>query len=301
MILGFQIGFLEISWVDLIDIGMVSILLYQIYKLMKGSVAIKIFLGFLFLYLLFLVVKAANMELLSSILGQFMGVGVIAVIVLFQQEIRKFLLLLGKTTLFDEGNIIKSLKQLWRDKYDNEHLNVTPVIEAIKSMGGSNTGALIVFSRNSELKFYANSGDRLDALVSKRLLLSIFNRHSPLHDGAVIINNNNIIAARCILPVSEQDNLPAIYGLRHRAALGMSEATDSLTIIVSEETGQLSCARAGFMEFNLSTQEVRNRINEYLYNKETEQDKDTKNKDASVLEKLKSKNKAAEDKIKVAT
>ena len=301
MILGFQIGFLEISWVDLIDIGMVSILLYQIYKLMKGSVAIKIFLGFLFLYLLFLVVKAANMELLSSILGQFMGVGVIAVIVLFQQEIRKFLLLLGKTTLFDEGNIIKSIKQLWRDKYDNEHLNVTPVIEAIKSMGGSNTGALIVFSRNSELKFYANSGDRLDALVSKRLLLSIFNRHSPLHDGAVIINNNNIIAARCILPVSEQDNLPAVYGLRHRAALGMSEATDTLTIIVSEETGQLSCARAGFMEFNLSTQEVRNRINEYLYNKETEQDKDTKNKDASVLEKLKSKNKATEDKVKVAT
>jgi len=301
LILGFQIGFLEISWVDLIDIGMVSILLYQIYKLMKGSVAIKIFLGFLFLYLLFLVVKAANMELLSSILGQFMGVGVIAVIVLFQQEIRKFLLLLGKTTLFDEGNIIKSIKQLWRDKYDNEHLNVTPVIEAIKSMGGSNTGALIVFSRNSELKFYANSGDRLDALVSKRLLLSIFNRHSPLHDGAVIINNNNIIAARCILPVSEQDNLPAVYGLRHRAALGMSEATDTLTIIVSEETGQLSCARAGFMEFNLSTQEVRNRINEYLYNKETEQDKDTKNKDASVLEKLKSKNKATEDKVKVAT
>ena len=301
MILGFQIGFLEISWVDLIDIGMVSILLYQIYKLMKGSVAIKIFLGFLFLYLLFLVVKAANMELLSSILGQFMGVGVIAVIVLFQQEIRKFLLLLGKTTLFDEGNIIKSIKQLWRDKYDNEHLNVTPVIEAIKSMGGSNTGALIVFSRNSELKFYANSGDRLDALVSKRLLLSIFNRHSPLHDGAVIINNNNIIAARCILPVSEQDNLPAAYGLRHRAALGMSETTDSLTIIVSEETGQLSCARAGFMEFNLSTQEVRNRINEYLYNKETEQDKDIKNKDKSVLEKLKSKNKTAEDKVKVAT
>lgn len=299
--LGFQIGFLEISWVDLIDIGMVSILLYQIYKLMKGSVAIKIFLGFLFLYLLFLVVKAANMELLSSILGQFMGVGVIAVIVLFQQEIRKFLLLLGKTTLFDEGNIIKSIKQLWRDKYDNEHLNVTPVIEAIKSMGGSNTGALIVFSRNSELKFYANSGDRLDALVSKRLLLSIFNRHSPLHDGAVIINNNNIIAARCILPVSEQDNLPAVYGLRHRAALGMSETTDTLTIIVSEETGQLSCARAGFMEFNLSTQEVRNRINEYLYNKETEQDKDTKNKDASVLEKLKSKNKATEDKVNVAT
>jgi len=284
LILGFQIGFLEVTWIDSVEIAILSVSLYQIYKLMRGSVAIKIFLGFLFLYLLFLVVKAANMDLLSGILGQFMGVGVIAVIVLFQQEIRKFLLLLGKTTLFDEGNIIKSLKQLWRDKYDQDQLNLTPVIEGIKSMGGSNTGALIVFSRNSELKFYANSGDRLEAIVSKRLLLSIFNRHSPLHDGAVIIHNNNIIAARCILPVSEQDNLPAQYGLRHRAALGMSETTDTLTIIVSEETGQLSCSRGGFMEFNLSIQEVRNRINEYLYNKEVDPDKASKTNKTPIID-----------------
>jgi diadenylate cyclase len=278
LILGVQIGFLAVTWIDAMEIAILSVSLYQIYKLMRGSVAIKIFLGFLFLYLLFLVVKAANMDLLSGILGQFMGVGVIAVIVLFQQEIRKFLLLLGKTTLFDEGNIIKSLKQLWRDKYDKDHLNLTPVIEGIKSMGGSNTGALIVFSRDSELKFYSNSGDRLEAIVSKRLLLSIFNRLSPLHDGAVIIYNNNIVAARCILPVSEQDHLPAQYGLRHRAALGMSETTDSLIVIVSEETGQLSCARSGFMEFNLSIQELRNRINEYLYNTELDQEKVSKSK-----------------------
>jgi diadenylate cyclase len=283
LILGVQIGFLAVTWIDAMEIAILSVSLYQIYKLMRGSVAIKIFLGFLFLYLLFLVVKAANMDLLSGILGQFMGVGVIAVIVLFQQEIRKFLLLLGKTTLFDEGNIIKSLKQLWRDKYDKDHLNLTPVIEGIKSMGGSNTGALIVFSRDSELKFYSNSGDRLEAIVSKRLLLSIFNRLSPLHDGAVIIYNNNIVAARCILPVSEQDHLPAQYGLRHRAALGMSETTDSLIVIVSEETGQLSCARSGFMEFNLSIQELRNRINEYLYNTELDQEKVSKSKKNTVL------------------
>ncbi|MFY0651060.1 MAG: diadenylate cyclase CdaA [Cyclobacteriaceae bacterium] len=299
MILGFQIGFLDITIVDIIEVAILSVLLYQIYKLMRGSVAIKIFLGFLFLYLLFLVVKAANMELLSGILGQFMGVGVIAMIVLFQQEIRKFLLLLGKTTLFDEGNIIRSLKQMWREKYDDEHLNVTPVIDAIKSMGGSNTGALIVFSRDSELKFYANSGDRLEALVSKRLLLSIFNRHSPLHDGAVLIHNNSVVAARCILPVSEQDNLPAQYGLRHRAALGMSEATDTLTIIVSEETGQLSCARSGFMEYNLSIQELRNRINEYLYNKESDQEKSPKGKAKSVLARLKGKPKESSENVEL--
>jgi diadenylate cyclase len=300
LILGVQIGFLEVTWVDAAEIAILSVSLYQIYKLMRGSVAIKIFLGFLFLYLLFLVVKAANMDLLSGILGQFMGVGVIAVIVLFQQEIRKFLLLLGKTTLFDEGSIIKSLKQLWRDKYDQDHLNLTPVIEGIKSMGGSNTGALIVFSRDSELKFYANSGDRLEAIVSKRLLLSIFNRHSPLHDGAAIIHNNNIIAARCILPVSEQDNLPAQYGLRHRAALGMSETTDSLTIIVSEESGQLSCARGGFMEFNLSIQEVRNRINEYLYNKEVDPDKTSKTNKTPVIDSA-NKELLSKEKAEIAT
>ena len=266
MILGFQIGFLEIGWVDVFDILFVSFFLYHVYKLMKGSVAIKIFLGFLFLYLIYLVVKAADMELLSIILGQFMGVGVIAVIVLFQQEIRKFLLLLGKTTVFEEGNILRNVQQFWQEKYDKNHLDVSPIIDSIKNMAGSNTGALIVFSRSSELKFFADSGDRLEAKISKRLILAIFNKLSPLHDGAIIINNNRIVAARCILPVSERDDIPAQFGLRHRAALGMSETTDSLVVIVSEETGQLTIARSGEFEFNLSTQEVRARINEYLSN-----------------------------------
>lgn len=289
MLLGFHIGFLEISWVDLIDIFMVSILLYQVYKLMRGSVAIKIFLGFLSLYLIFLVVKAADMELLTIILGQFMGVGVIAVIILFQQEIRKFLLLLGRTTIFDEGNILKNLKSLWQEKYDPNYLNISPIIDAIKSLGGSNTGALIVFSKDTELKFYADSGDRMDALVSKRLLLSIFNKYSPLHDGAVIIYNNRIISARCILPVSEQDNLPAHFGLRHRAAVGMSETTDTLVVVVSEETGQLSVVRGGIIEHNLSAQEIRKKVNAYLYNEEEQvTEKETGSKKSSpLLEKLK--------------
>lgn len=254
---------------------------------MRGSVAIKIFLGFLFLYLIFLVVKAANMELLTVILGQFMGVGVIAVIILFQQEIRKFLLLLGRTTIFDEGNVFKGLKSFWQEKYDPNHLNVTPIIEAIKTMGGSNTGALIVFSKDTELKFYAESGDRMDAQVSKRLLLAIFNKYSPLHDGAVIIYHNRIVAARCILPVSEQDNLPAQFGLRHRAAVGMSEATDTLVIIVSEETGQLSAVRGGAIEHNLSAQEIRKKINAYLFNADEINEKEVSPKSSPLLEKLK--------------
>jgi uncharacterized protein (TIGR00159 family) len=258
----FTIGFLEISWVDVIDILLVSILLYQVYKLMKGSVALSIFLGFLSLYLFYLVVKAAQMELLSGILGQFMGVGVLAAIILFQQEIRKFLLLVGKTTSFNRENF---LRNFWRKNSKVNNLNLTPIMDAAKSMSGSNTGALIVFSRNSPLKFYAESGDLIDAIVSKRIILSIFNKYSPLHDGAVIIHANRVKAARCILPVTEREELPAEFGLRHRAAIGMSESTDTLVLIVSEETGQMSVVRNGKIFHNLSVKEIRAKINDYLY------------------------------------
>ncbi|WP_226388908.1 diadenylate cyclase CdaA [Penaeicola halotolerans] len=272
MILGFKIGFLDVGLIDIFDIVLVSFLMYQVYKLMKGSVAIKIFLGFLSLYLISLVVNAAQMQLLGGILGQFMGVGVIAVIILFQQEIRKFLLLLGKTSIFSKENIFQELI-FWRKREGLYAFNITPVIEAAKNLGATNTGALIVFSRNSELKFYAESGDLIDALVSKRILLSIFNKYSPLHDGGVIIYNGRIKAARCILPVSEKDNLPAQFGLRHRAAIGMSEATDTLVLIISEETGQLSLARNGRIMHNLSTSELRDKINEYLNDREVEDDR----------------------------
>ena len=263
MILGFKIGFLSVGWLDIIDIVLVSLLLYQVYKLMKGSVAVKIFGGFLSLYLIYLVVRAAQMELLTSILGQFMGVGVIAAIILFQQEIRKFLLIIGKSTTFNRDTPFKSLF-IWK-KASHYQFNITPIIDACKSMSGTATGALIVFSRDSELKFYVDSGDRIDATISSRLLLAIFSKLSPLHDGAVIIYNGKISAARCILPVSENDNLPAQYGLRHRAAIGMSEITDTLIIVVSEETGQMSLARNGFIWHNLSALELRRKINEYLF------------------------------------
>ncbi len=237
---------------------------------MRGSVAIKVFLGFLSLYLIFLVVKAAQMELLTIILGQFMGVGVIAVIILFQQDLLQFLLLLGKTTVFEEGRVLDGVRRLWRqNKGLSTQLEVIPVVEAAKTLGGTNTGALIVYSRNSALKFYAESGDYIEAIISKRLLLSIFNKYSPLHDGAVIIHQGRVVAARCILPVTERNDIPARYGLRHRAALGMSEVTDTLVIVVSEETGQFSAMRNGKVFNNLSAQELRKRINEYLKEKDT--------------------------------
>lgn len=261
MSLAFRIGFLEVSIVNLIDIALVSVLIYQVYKLMRGSVAVKIFLGFLSIYLAYLVVSAARMELLTIILGQFMGVGVLAAIILFQQEIRKFLLIVGKSSIFSNENLWQELL-FWRKKESNA-FNVTPIIEACKSLSGSSTGALIVLSNNSELKFYAESGDVIDAVVSKRLLISIFNKYSPLHDGGVIIYSGRVKAARCILPVTERD-VPAQFGLRHRAAIGMSEVTDTMVLIVSEETGQVSLAKSGKILHNLSFQELREMVNDYL-------------------------------------
>jgi uncharacterized protein (TIGR00159 family) len=275
----FSIGFLNISWVDIIDISLVTYLLYQLYKLMRGSVAIKVFLGFLSLYFSFLLVKAAEMELLTAILGQFMGVGVIALLILFQQEIRKFLLLIGKTTVFNNDQFFRSFP--WRRAMVEKQVTITPVVEAAKTMSASHTGALIVFARESELKFYTDSGDELDAIISKRLLLAIFNKYSPMHDGAVIIVRNRIKAARCILPVSENDELPASFGLRHRAAIGLTENTDAVVLVVSEETGQMSVVANGKVMHNLSGQELRNRLNTYLVESKEEMEdikiKDLKN------------------------
>jgi uncharacterized protein (TIGR00159 family) len=260
----FKIGFLNVSWIDILDILLVAGLIYQIYKLMQGSVAMKIFLGFLSLYLIYLVVSAAQMELLSAILGQFMGVGILAMIILFTQEIRKFLLVIGKTAPIQVNSLFKGI--FYRHK--EAAYNITPIVEACKSLGATNTGALFVLSKDSGLKFYAESGDILNAELNKRLLISIFDKNSPLHDGAVIVYKGKIKAARCVLPVSDNPSLPPNLGLRHRAAVGMSEITDTMVVVVSEETGQISLTFNGKLVHNVSLQELRSSINEYLLAKE---------------------------------
>jgi uncharacterized protein (TIGR00159 family) len=263
----FKIGFLEIRWVDLIDIALVAILLYQVYKLIRGSIAVNIFLGTLALYLVFLIVRAAQMELLATILGQFMGVGVLAMIIVFQPEIRKFLLVIGRGTEF-RGNFFKAFSS-WRNDYHDD-FDISQVIEAAKNLKATKTGTLIVFTRDSELKFYVETGDPLNAEVTKRLLISIFNKNSPLHDGAVIIYKGCIKAARCVLPVSENDHLPSTFGLRHRSAIGMSETTDTLVLVISEETGRLILARNGKFLRSLRLKQVEQKILEYLHKEEPE-------------------------------
>ncbi|MEQ9414772.1 MAG: diadenylate cyclase CdaA [Cyclobacteriaceae bacterium] len=266
MILAFKIGFLEVSWVDFIDIGLVAILLYQVYKLIRGSIAVNIFLGILALYLIYLIVRAAQMELLTTILGQFMGVGVLATIILFQQEIRKFLLVIGRSTEVNRDTLMRSFTN-WRPQQEDD-FDIQEIIEAAKSLKATRTGALIVFSRDSELKFYVETGDPVDSVVSRRILLSIFNKNSPLHDGAIIIHKGKIKAARCVLPVSENDHLPPQFGLRHRSAIGMSESTDTLLMAISEETGRLILARNGVYIKGLKLKQVEQKILEYLHDEE---------------------------------
>ncbi len=263
MILAFKISFLEVSWVDLVDISLVAILLYQIYKMIRGSLAVNIFLGLLSLYLVYLVVRAAQMELLTNILGQFMGVGVLAMIIVFQPELRKFLLVIGRST---DRDFFKSLAH-WHIRYHDD-FDVHHVIEAAKTLKATRTGALIVFSRDTDLKLYIETGDPLDAEVTRRLLISIFNKNSPLHDGAVVIFKGRIKAARCVLPVSENDHLPPHFGLRHRSAIGMSENTDTLVMVISEETGRLILARNGKYLKGLKLKQVEQKILEYLHNEE---------------------------------
>ncbi|AMJ64180.1 diadenylate cyclase CdaA [Hymenobacter sp. PAMC 26628] len=254
----FPIDFLRFGWTDAADVLLVAVLLYQLYKLLRGSVALSVAVGWASLYLLYLVVKALGLELLTTILGEFMSVGVLATIILFQQEIRRFLLTVGQATAFERVRHWR-----WGSKAAAP-LAVEPFVEAAKSLSNKYTGALICFSQASDLSTYAESGDCLDAEVSKRLLLTIFNKTSPLHDGAVIVANGRLQAARCILPVSDNPGVPAALGLRHRAAIGLTEITDAIVLVVSEETGQMSLVRHGEVYRGLEAPDLAARLSEWL-------------------------------------
>lgn len=230
--------------VDVIDIVLVAFLLYSIYRLVRGTVAIPIFIGIVMIYLIWKITEMLKMNLLSNILEHFISVGVIALIVVFQQEIRKFLLLIGST------RFLKDFKSLDRFKIFSEaksHLqtNCKAIVLALHNMAKTKTGALLVIQRSNTLDFVKNSGDAMSIKVTQPILESIFFKNSPLHDGAAIIEGNYITATRVILPVSSETNIPNRFGLRHRAAIGITERTDALALVVSEETGEISYFKNG--------------------------------------------------------
>lgn len=251
----------QVSWLDIIDIVLVAFLIYQLYKIIKGTVAIRIFLGILAIYMFWKLVEALQMELLTEILGQFIGVGVIALIIVFQQELRRFLLLIGTTGFVKGKRGITSRFMSWAWNKENESpLDIPAILTACSHMSETLTGALIVIARSNNLEMTTSTGDQIDAKISNRMLESIFYKNSPLHDGAVIIANNKIKAARCVLPSTDKKDFPASLGMRHRAAVGITEHTDALAISVSEQTGEISLAKEGKLERNLTTDELREKL-----------------------------------------
>jgi uncharacterized protein (TIGR00159 family) len=243
------VDFLEFKLIDLIDIFLAAILIYQVYRLVKGTVAINIFIGVSVIYLVWKVVEAMHMRLLSEILGQFIGLGVLALIIVFQQEIRKFLLMIGASGVKGRKNIFRQLSGLKARVVEN--VDVEAVVNACRNLSHDKLGALIVITRNSQLGFFEQTGDQIQAKLSSRLLESIFQKNAPLHDGAVIVTGNEIMAARCVLPVSDNRNLPPNLGMRHRSAIGITEQTDALAVVVSEETGKLSLAKEGIIHYDI--------------------------------------------------
>jgi diadenylate cyclase len=244
---------IPIRVVDLLEIGIVAYILYKLYQLMRGTIAVQIFLGVLALYLVQLLVTALDMTMLRALFSSVSEVFVLAVIILFQPEIRRLLLLLGQNPLV--RRLVSSPAR---------EAMVSEVVTAVEEMSQQRIGALIVFERTAGLRNYIETGELLHAKVSRDLLITIFYAQNPLHDGAVIISNRHMEAARCILPVSTSMRLSPQLGLRHRAAVGLTEQTDAFVVIVSEETGSISIARNGELISNLTPEELRTYLTESL-------------------------------------
>lgn len=234
---------LKFTLIDVIDVFLVALLLYYVYKLVRGTVAINIFIGIVIIYIIWKITQALQMQLLSNILGGFMTAGMFALIVVFQQEIRKFLLMIGSTNFASRKKFLNQLSFLKTEATIETDVDV--IISACNKMGSTKTGALIVFERSNNLDFLVNTGDEMNIKVTQAIIESIFFKNSPLHDGAIIIHNNIVKATRVILPVNNEKKLPRRFGLRHRAAVGVTEKTDALAITVSEETGQISYFKNG--------------------------------------------------------
>lgn len=266
-------GFIPFHIVDLIDILLVATLMFSIWRATKGTNAPYILTGIVFIYLAWVIVRALNMELLSGILGQVISVGIIALIIIFQPEIRQFLQMIGM-----RQKAFGFISRIFAPRREKE-VNISPIANACKDMAETKTGALIVLGQQNPLNLIIDGGIKLDAAVSQSLLKNIFFKNAPLHDGAVIIENNRIVAAKCILPVT-QSPVPKAYGTRHRAAIGMSEISDAIIIIVSEETGGISIAYRGELKKNIDPTRLAQAVTKIINSNIRQSDKDKEGKDA---------------------
>jgi len=260
MIVLFDIGFINIRILDILDILIVAYFLYILYKLLKGTIAFNIIIGVLVFSIIWWLVNILNMQLLKFLLGKFVGFGVIILIIIFQPEIRRFLLYLGNSTL--KGRF-KFINKYFYQSFHKQNVNINIVKEihqALINLAKEKTGALVVFTDFNDSIINENNGVLLDARISHELIESIFKKESPLHDGAMIIIGNRIYSVGTILPVSHNTEISSKYGTRHRAAIGMTEIGNSEVLIVSEETGEISYAKSGQLESDLNEEKVYNKI-----------------------------------------
>ena len=254
----YTMGFVPFTFIDFIDIILVAAIMFWIYRATRGTNAPYIISGIIMIYLMWVVVRTLNMELLSNILGQFVSVGVIALIIVFQPEIRRFLQMIGMRQ--------KRFNFIARIFNRNDNTSVTiiaPIVQACREMSAHKTGALIVIGRQSDLRLITEGGIAIDAKISTPLLENIFFKNAPLHDGAVVIEGDRIVAAKCILPVTQSD-VPKSYGTRHRAAIGMSEISDAIILVVSEETGGISIPHGGTIHRDIAPDQLANLLQRHF-------------------------------------
>jgi diadenylate cyclase len=253
----FKIGFLDFGWSDIVDVLLLAFLIYQLYRIVRGGLAYNIFFGILTVYILTLLAEAFNLTLISDVLGQFINIGVLGLLIVFQPEVRRFLLQLGKNSDLRKPGFWRrfNIRNYNPTRVENEEID--RLCNVLFEMATAHTGALLVIPRTSRLKFFVDSGVHLNADLSSDLLKSIFYKNNPLHDGAVIITQGKVLAAKCVLPVSESPDLPHQVGLRHRSAVGITEVSDALAIVVSEESATISIAKEGRLKLNIDRDTLR--------------------------------------------
>lgn len=260
----FDIGFLKLRIWDLLDVLIVSYLIYRIIKLLRGSIAFQIFIAMVLLYVVWWIVKALNMPLLSGLLSQFVSLGMILLIIIFQPEIRRFLIDIGETTLNRRSRLIRRLIPDMGTRYADHERVEAILLEAILNMSRSRTGALIVLNNNNDPSLQAKGGSIINAQIQNGLLESIFHKDSALHDGAVIIQNNRLHKSSAVLPVSDNQHLPKSVGLRHRAGVGVTEHANVAAIIVSETDGTISTCFKGKLQRDISEESLISFLAEHM-------------------------------------